>query len=1159
MSNGHRTLNDLNPTQFMSTPVSAPMPQPAMPYMPTPKDVSMQFFGQMDVAAHARFGYQQIGQFNQGSPVGLGGQYSPSAGMMMSPGMSIFRPPPTPMPPPLMTNPGVTASFHNQMDIGTQQALGAAGAYLDPSRGAHTLARRNAAQAGGYVGAGIGAVAGGFFGGGVGALKGASWGNALGDMFGGAMASVPVLGNLMAWGEKEEAQALSNMAGVQFGTMGRVSMGSRDMGLGGRGINAQSSMQIGQNLQKFSNQMAGAKPTAVGGGTFNEADIRNLVSASADSGLLDAATNMDQIEGTVKKVMTLVGRLGKLTGDPDFRNNIRELGKMKALGFEMDQAVDALAGMSRYGVASGMSRSQLMNQAVEPAMTRFAAAGLAPGLGVMHGAYGAAQGRMQAGIGSAVQQSLMGDVGQRVTESNAAFLSGHAKMLLPNLFAAKDGQITLDPAKINEIATAGMIDLRQTAATGRQTMVETAQKVAEQRAGKEGREVRAGEFRDILGEMTSRQSEWLSELGMKMSPEQTMRANLAMAAGLQKQGLGQWESLMSVSGGDPMQARMLLNTATDPKYHERNMAQLDNAIKKAEGDANKLGRARATKWADEYRGTALYKGFREIGRGISDGFTDEVGVGDLMDAEEEARNIEMQNEMTTSGTRTFRQTMAGGKLSKRMVELNKKTVGTFEGGLDLGDRTLKNDLFGITTADISRTGDVGLLSKAGNRLSETEMIRMQRMTGEYGTLGGWLDRTWLGDEKVLGGRVSGDKRAAYDTMMKAANKSAKVVGAATKRSAKDQQKLEGQISSKFRALGLDSADVMATIKTDLVRSLKKAGGAGKATTSEQLLGMVESSLSGYKDDDGNPISPDKIKEIMSSDPAMMQEVFTKFGLEEGGAAAKGSIMTAGHVGTAFSDYTTTDNLANAEDLQEAMNDGMLAWLEDTGVIDSVNWETGLDQFDSVGEREAFAAIHDALGGGEGGTRGGAEQAYITALYAKAQGGGSQAKNARRQIEDLTESGGDKFRSKLSTATAVFNKLDTKGKKSLGKYMDMFHREATKAGVEISSGEDMIKVLEQAQAGKGPLAHLATQEKFKAILSTMKGGGKVALEEGEFGSTGPSKEVDDLKKEKGAAEDLHKLWTAPGGIASKFDSGMGKLEKATQSLAVAAVELSKRLP
>jgi len=1042
-----------------------------------------------------------------------------------------------------MTSPGVTSMFHNQADVGTQRALGMAGTFLDPSRGAHALARQNASRAGGYVGAGVGFAASG--------IGGAMTGQALGDMFGGLMAEIPLLGGAMDWGEREEAQMLSNMAGVQFGTMGRVSMGGRDMGLGGRGINAQSSMRLGNNLQKFSNQMAGVKPTSVGGGTFNEADIRNLVSASADSGLLDAASNIDQIEGTVKKVMSLVGRLGKLTGDPDFRNNIRELGKMKSLGFEMDQAVDALAGMGRYGIAAGMSRTQLMHQAIEPAMARFAAAGLTPGLGVTHGAYGAAQGRMQAGIGTAVQQSLMGDVGQRVTESNAAFLSGHAKMLLPNMFAAKDGQITLDPSKINDIATAGSINLREMAATGRQTMVDVAQKVAQQRASKEGREVRAGEFRDILGEMTSRQQEWLSELGTKMTPEQTMRANLAMAAGLQKQGLGQWESLMSVAGGDPMQARMLLNTATNPKYHERNIAQLDTAIKKAESEVQRQSDRAERAWSDENRGTGAYKAFRAIGRGISDIFTDEVNVSDIMDAEEEARNIAMQEEMATSGTRTYRSGMVG-KVSKLSVELQKKARGRIEGGLNLGSRTLKNTLFGITTAETNNNNIVDVLSGTQGALNEEEMIRMQRLSGDYDTVGGWVARGALGDvarrsaDKGSGGATTRAARAEYNRLMKGAAESAKVIGTAQRRSTKDQRSMENKLYSKFEEFGLDGADVMATIKTDLLQKLKRAGKQGKGTTSDQLLEMVSGSLSGYKDKNGNPISPERIQQIMKSDPTMMKEVFTKFGMEEGGTAAKGSLMTAGAVGTAFEKYTTVENLENLEDLEETMNDDLLDWLDDSGLTGGIDWETGNDRFKSVGAQEAFGAVHDTMGGGKS-AREGAEQTYVTALYAQARSGGAGAKSAQQQLARMQKKRGASFDKQLDAAKKTHGDMSDEGKKYLGKYMDMFRAKAAEANITLETGEDFIKMIEEGIAGKGPAGKIMSKDALIAIQSQMKGGGAVAVDEGGTGVAAASKTVDKLKSEKTAAENLHKLWTAPGGIAEKFDSGMGKLAVAVQKL------------
>jgi hypothetical protein len=150
-------------------------------------------------------------------------------------------------------------------------------------------------------------------------------------------------------------------------------------------------------------------------------------------------------------------------------------------------------------------------------------------------------------------------------------------------------------------------------------------------------------------------------------------------------------------------------------------------------------------------------------------------------------------------------------------------------------------------------------------------------------------------------------------------------------------------------------------------------------------------------------------------------------------------------------------------------------------------------------------------------------------------------------------GDEKMMNRIRRIRGQVKGMDEDTRKAVGKYATMFKKRA-------GSPEDILKELTKlGETGGGEFAQIIAGERFAGIQAQMPGGGKVAIEEGAFGGTMVSKDVDKLKKEKTAAEALHKVWTSPGGIAEKFDDGMGKLEKATQSLERAAVELSKRLP
>lgn len=1155
MSNGQRTLNDLSQLDYMSTPVNAAMPLPTMPSAPTPQEVGQQYFGAMNIAAHARFASAQLGQFNQVSPVGLGSPYSPSPGMMTPPSFSVFRPPPTPIPPPLRTTPGVTGAFQTPGDIATQQAIGRMGAFLDPSAAAHALSQRQASAASGYIGATVGAIGGAVVGGPAGALRGASWGSTIGSLIGGHIADIPIIGDIWDWTNVEEGQMLSNMAGVQLGTLGRISLGGRDIGLGGRGMSSRAAMRLGRRLQRFSNLMGGAKPTAVDGGMFNPTDIRNLVTASADAGLLDAATNIDQIEGTLKKVMTVVGRLGKLTGDPDFRNNIRELGQMKMLGFGIDQAMDVLSNMKTYGAMAGMTRGQLMSQAIQPAMARFAAAGLVPGLAAIHAPFGAAQGRLMAGIGTPIQQALMGDVGQRITEANATFLAGHAKLLLPALFAARGGELTLDPKKISEIASAGVINMRSMAAQGVQNMRQVAEQYARQKIamGQGRQEDFRTLFREAYSMMTSRQEEFLSELGTQLSPEQTMQVNLAMAAGLQKQGMGRWVSLMAITGGRTWQAEALRQYATNPKRHERALAQLNQQIRQAETEKRRRSSAESAAWASEYRAGALYKGLRSAARWVGDVFTDEIDPEDIMQAEEIRRQQAMAEEATRYGTRTFRQIVTGGgPLSKRITERLTAQRKAALGGryTDLGPHTIMEDIFGLEGVHIDETtGQVSILPRAGSMLTSQEEELAKRMMGTAGTFRGWL-------EGYTGGLPT---RQQFNRMISGATKSIQIVRNAQRRSRADQDKLEEQLFSQFERWGLKGADVMAGVKNKFLKKIDEYGQKGIPVSAEMVKGIAREALYNYRDANGDRIPPWKINEFIRKNPTLFTEVFTKIGLREGTRAARGSLIEMASIGEEFKKYTSTDNLENLEDLQEKMHDDLLSWLEKGGVAE-VEARTGLDVFDKEGMKKAFQVVHSALGSGTTGEEG-AETTRLVTLYAAARQGD---RNAQRILEDLrhkARTGDKKIQQQLQRAEKAYNELDETGKTWLGRYRKMFQKRIA-AGMGIEQGkvteEQIRKALEMAQEGKGPLAMMIAPEQLRAIVKTMKGGGTALLEPGAFWGGKPSEKVEKLEGKKKAEEDLYKLWAGPGGIASRFDSGMGKLESAAQKLSVLADKIKLRV-
>jgi len=1111
-----RTLNDLNDLQRSPTPVFAPAPP--LPSISTHEFIH-QAFGPMNVAAHAQFGYRQIGQFNQTNPIGLPGMMTAPAAMMTPASMSVFRPPPMPLPPPLMTTPGVTSAFHRIPDIATQNQLGFASQFLNANMGAGVLSQMQGQRYGGWVGAGVGTLAGAGLGGGAGAFTGLQIGQAVGDMFGGTLARLPGVSHVMDWMNSEEAQLLSGMAGMQMGTMGNVRLGRRDIGLGGRGMNQMSAMRLGENLLNFSNQQMG--------GAFNQIDIRNLTQAAGDAGLLDAATNIDQIEGSIKKMMTLVGRLGKLTGDPDFRNNIRELGRMKMMGFEVDQAMDALTSASRYGVMAGMSRGELFQQAQQPAMPRFAAAGLASGLGMTHGAYGAAMGRMQQGIGTAIQQSLMGDVGQRITESNASFLSGHARMALPWLFQAQEGQIGLDPAKLAQLAAGGATNLRELSAQGSDNMRRVAEEIAQQRATAAGRAVRPREVQSILGEMATRQQEWLSEVGMKLGPEGTMRANMGFAAGLMKgYGMEQWEALMTISGNDPMQAMALKNQFTDPKVHERHLAQLDEAIKKERAEARTDAYGRMSAWREKNQ--RWFGGARDW---LRDAFTDEVDAQDRIAARRVALEQQQAADAATGRSQfNYEPLAAGGVYSKTALALQREAI---------GDR-FKN-VSGFDTRISGGKIEIG----ARTELSEGELTLLQRMRGDYGTISGWGERAsrWL-TRDLMGTGFGGAKdprdrirdiqeRAELTVGASAAQETGKTLDRVSSLSGKQWLAMDKTMRDQFERWGLSGPENMADLKTQLTAYVNQRGKNAQPTNTRDMVKQVESFLA-------KRIDPDKARQFVTGNREFVNAFSTMVGLKNADAAGQGSLYEAGTIGSVWEelgvdpgDHAELAKKAHNATLEGLRNIGAIRW----GDVDWGLW--GKHEIEDSGVEQALATFQDY---GEDllktqGAAGVMEEKTVMNLVAatyegnEARTGGDPEKDknkAQAALQSYLAKGGKGAAERVARAERVV--------KGMSKGQKQAHARFWRSSSEFGGGtvEGTAEKFVQAAKGEGPLAAYFHETRAAVITKGTRGaGGTIAGDVGEAGGAGDASKAEALEREKKSAEEMFAAWSKDGAITKSF--------------------------
>lgn len=419
---------------FPPTPMNAYIPAPPAP---TPVYTMQSPIGQMISAQ--QMAYQQISQgyMSPATAFTAGAQFSgfASPAQWTMPGMGNFRPLAPPPPPPMSMTPGVTASFINPYDAGIagmmqrQQYI-----YGDPgyarSRYSGTVSDEFQASGAGMM-TGLG---GAMLGGALMGAKWGSWGGFAGSAIGGfaGMAAGGLYGFGKSIWDYNAVQDMSVATRLQGGTHGLLSLGAGASGMGGRGMNAMAAMGLGKQLQG----LAGST-----GGSANINDMIGLTNIAAETGLLNDATNMDQIFSTIKKLTGFVGQMAKLTGDPNFQNNMREIANMYRSGFSIDAAPGVISSLNSSARMAGLSRGQMQPYMAMGASIFGSTGLLTTGLGEQYGAFAQGATRMGMGAWSPAQMNLLGGeqgIQQRLTQVGASTLSGSMQFLLPYL--VKEGQ-----------------------------------------------------------------------------------------------------------------------------------------------------------------------------------------------------------------------------------------------------------------------------------------------------------------------------------------------------------------------------------------------------------------------------------------------------------------------------------------------------------------------------------------------------------------------------------------------------------------------------------------------------------------------------------------------------------------------------------------------
>lgn len=554
------------------TPPPPPPPPPFIPSIAAPPDPSQQMAGQQSfvggggvasapmgggggMAGMMQQGVQGMRQNNINPAYAAAMDPSmnyPSAGMMTNPNMGIFRSqqvtppmaaapysvsgqaPPAPLfpvPGLLRTRPEVQFQrpYEAAMYMGSeQQRL--------MQQGMTGFAQGAGATFNTAFGATIGTAGGAAIGGAIGGVGGAELGATIGGVGGAFLGMIP--------GANRATAALMRPAierraeGIQAQAMSRqFVVGGQDLDISGRGLSTSASMQFGQMARGIAGES---------GGRFTQQDVLQMTQVAGEQGLMEAAQSPEQMGDAIKQMMSLVGTLAEVTGDPDFRRNIKRLGQLKQMGMELDQMDQAAQNLAEYARMAGTTVDQVMAQGGAQGAARYQQQGLLAAQGMTTGAMamGQATGMEASGAMSATQVALAGGqqgMQQRITEMSGAFLSQMSPAMMGAFVKeGPGGELTLDRERVQAVRTGDL---------------------SFQEAIQQGGNLSS----DQLGRMISQMPELKAELGNQLGDQGTQMAMLQQVRTLADQAFrGDMRQAGMAMFGE--QGGMVVEAMTDPRY-----------------------------------------------------------------------------------------------------------------------------------------------------------------------------------------------------------------------------------------------------------------------------------------------------------------------------------------------------------------------------------------------------------------------------------------------------------------------------------------------------------------------------------------------------------------------------------------------------------------
>lgn len=1036
------------------------------------------------IANAASQGYASAQSWNmdpfQGLKISQNLNYMPPTSHMTPANMGVFRPGPVTPPPPLSSTAGMTGMFHDPYEMGLQRQVAGLRALGSPESAGAALGSRALSGFGSRWGGAIGTVGGLVLGGGA----GASWGGMIGDVIGGTVMDNSLFRgahNLIYGGALNQ---ISNAANVQLGTMGNLSMGGGQMGLGGRGMNMGSALTLGNRLTRMGEQS---------GGSFNQVDMQNLTAAASSLGFLDQASNIDQIGDTIKKLMGVVGKMAKLTGDPDFRNNLREISNLKGLGFTVDQAVDAVSDMSTYARQAGMTRAQV-TQVGQMGMSRFGAAGLVPGLGMTFGAHAAGQERMLRGTFSPMETALMGGqsgIRQRLIEGQAAFASGVGGMLLPNaLTVGEGGNIVVDASRLQAMSSAGGLgNLQETIGQGAGNL----QARASQLAAQTGRS-----FNDVMSEIMMNQKLYQSQAAQQMGAGGMQRFQLSALQSLSQQVGGIHPAAGILSGGDPNQARMLVGMATSSQFYERQKAQLEEQARRETSKALSAGRqARAAR--EEAMGFQFGDFMGDVGRTIAPGLSRNLGfLGRRYDRFQasSARDYAMEQEQSALAAQGLTGVVAGGSVNEAMVrelESQVDTTGISETGSNLAGAMVGSGGGLIMGADELTAG-------------ELEALEMQGVRG-FGSGVRDFARKFNASQRFFGGGVGGwlraDQRIIQENKdrVRQVRKTADVIEKAKGRTLTQYYRSNKAAAKALERLGANAPEALSAVKAQVLEYARQQARDDKGVNAEDLLRAAKRSLSQYIKD------PEKVDQMLERGKStwlrhLLQSIYVS-----GDKLAKAAVEQTRGAGFVSREFDTEMGQEALDRMIEARED----LLDEVGVTEGGALLTGekeaLTMFQNLGSAEDQKAFLLMARGGEGSER----------LF--------------------TEASDDRMK-QLVALKKRFGGLGEEGQGFLKNLGRAFQR----------SG-DLGEQVRQARQGKGRFAALSAPERLMAQLRAqgIDTTATADLESMDAPAGPASEKAEKIRRDIKELEKIKQAFIGPEGAATALSNAASQLSSAAAKL------------